>query len=1079
MAATKKTDPYEIRRKIKELAPGVAEGIKTAAAQARNETEFRANSCKVIAEAAEEIGITLQLALEYHVAESGFVDALYNRFVIEYERPGTMTARPGAKNAEALGQVKRYVEGLAAAEKRGRHRYAGVATDGSFYIFVRYVDGRWQVDRPLEVTARTTEIFLQYLAALTAEKPLTGENLIRDFGVGTDNAKNLVPAFYELAAAGGDDRAAAIFGQWTENFSEACDYETGIAHAKKTVLQKAADLFGIEAKSPKPLPLYFAIHTYFAFICKLIALQLAMVYRFKRRPGNIVREMLDLGPEGLRARLHDVERGDFFDKLGIKNFLEADFFSWYLDRWSPELAETISPVVAELYRYDFPGTETQPEEYRDILQSIYQDLMPRELRHNLGEYYTPDWLVERILNQLNYHGDPRVRVLDPACGSGTFLFHEIRRVRAKGQADLADERFLLESILDNVVGFDLNPVAVTTARTSYLLALGELLDFQDEEIHFPVYTADSIMTPFRGETLQQAGAHVVETTVGEFRLPEKLAGLRDVSRLLDLVRLHAGNELPVETFLGKAGEAFPDLKDDDLRHVKFTYERILELNREGKNGIWGAILKNAFAPVFAAPFDLIAGNPPWINWEHLPEKYRDSTKGVWFEYGLFPHSGMDTILGKGKKDISTLMTFVAMDKYLKKGGKLGFVITQSVFKTGGAGQGFRRFKLGDGPDIKVRAVDDMVELKPFPGVGNRTATMLLEKGRKTTYPVTYNYWKKKTRASLKPEMTLAEIQELTTYAKLVARPVSKEDPTSAWMTGRKKALAAADKVLGKSDYEAHAGVYTGGANAVYWVDIIKERPDGLLVVKNITEGAKRKVPQVEAVIEPDLVYPLLRGRDVKRWRAVPSAHIIMVQDPVKRRGIDEAKMKERWPRMYAYLKQFEGALRERAAYKRYFKETAPFYSMFNVGDYTFAPYKVGWREVASKIDGTVFSSSKGNLIIPDHKIIIIPAEAADDAFYMSSIINSAPFRFTAESYITISPDPHIVQNVRIIAYKKTSADCKALTSLSGTAHELAASGEEEMLADVEVEINERVAHLYGITAAELKEIKKSLEEMKG
>jgi len=56
--------------------------------------------------------------------------------------------------------------------------------------------------------------------------------------------------------------------------------------------------------------------------------------------------------------------------------------------------------------------------------------------------------------------------------------------------------------------------------------------------------------------------------------------------------------------------------------------------------------------------------------------------------------------------------------------------------------------------------------------------------------------------------------------------------------------------LENTDYTAHEGVNTGGANAVYWVEIIDQRPDGLVIVSNITEGAKRKVESIQTVIEP-------------------------------------------------------------------------------------------------------------------------------------------------------------------------------------------------------------------------------------
>jgi type I restriction-modification system DNA methylase subunit len=61
----------------------------------------------------------------------------------------------------------------------------------------------------------------------------------------------------------------------------------------------------------------------------------------------------------------------------------------------------------------------------DVLKILYESLIDRQERHDLGEYYTPDWLAAKIAR----HAVERPieqRVLDPACGSGTFLFHAIR-----------------------------------------------------------------------------------------------------------------------------------------------------------------------------------------------------------------------------------------------------------------------------------------------------------------------------------------------------------------------------------------------------------------------------------------------------------------------------------------------------------------------------------------------------------------------------------------------------------------------------------------------------------------------------
>ena len=138
-----------------------------------------------------------------------------------------------------------------------------------------------------------------------------------------------------------------------------------------------------------------------------------------------------------------------------------------------------------------------------------------------------------------------------------------------------------------------------------------------------------------------------------------------------------------------ADEGLPrEERDDHLR----LFEELRELDRNQKNGVWAWIIKNAFAPLFVQRVDYVAGNPPWVNWESLPDGYRDTLKPLWQRYGLFTLSGSAGRLGGGKKDLSMLFVYAAVDDYLEEGGRLGFVITQTVFKTKGAGDGFRQLE---------------------------------------------------------------------------------------------------------------------------------------------------------------------------------------------------------------------------------------------------------------------------------------------------------------------------------------------------------------------------------------------------
>jgi len=294
------------------------------------------------------------------------------------------------------------------------------------------------------------------------------------------------------------------------------------------------------------------------------------------------------------------------------------------------------------------------------------------------------------------------------------------------------------------------------------------------------------------------------------------------------------------------------------------------------------------------------------------------------------------------------------------------------------------------------------------------------------------------------------------------------------------------KVIGQSDYQARAGSNTGGANAVFWVDVVKERPDGLVVVRNLIEGAKVKVDQVAKPIETTLLYPLLRGRDADRWRSAPSASIIIAQDPQKRRGYALTEMQKRWPKTHAYLKQFEKTLRERAAYRRYFDpKRDPFYSMFNISHYTLAPWKVVWREMAETMTAAVVDRISGKPVVPDHKLMLVACASKAEAHFLCAALNSTPARMVVSGYtIEVSMDPHILGRLRIPKFDPKDKVHKQLAELSIQAHELArmpASDKPQAsspkLQEVEAELDVESAKLWNLSPSDLAEIQRSLKEL--
>lgn len=145
----------------------------------------------------------------------------------------------------------------------------------------------------------------------------------------------------------------------------------------------------------------------------------------------------------------------------------------------------INDINSELGLFETTASVIKPEIVEDALKNVYINLIPRELRHLMGEYYTPNWLVDFPIDKSKYDFDLDSNVLDPTCGSGTFLIHIIKKLRKKYKNEL-DNNELIKRIVKNVVGFDINLIAVISSKANYILSLGDITQF-DNPISIPIY----------------------------------------------------------------------------------------------------------------------------------------------------------------------------------------------------------------------------------------------------------------------------------------------------------------------------------------------------------------------------------------------------------------------------------------------------------------------------------------------------------------------------------------------------------------------------------------------------------------
>ncbi|MEO5772841.1 MAG: N-6 DNA methylase [Sphingomicrobium sp.] len=423
-------------------------------------------------------------------------------------------------------------------------------------------------------------------------------------------------------------------------------------------------------------------HTYLVIVAKCVALA-----------------VMDLAEDDPRRMLS----GEAFADAGILGAVESDFFDWVVA--DPEGEALVRRIMAHVRRFRLREVES------DVLKILYESLIDRDERHGLGEYYTPDWLAAKVVR----HAVDRPleqKVLDPACGSGTFLFHAVRGVLGEAEeAGMAPAQRAGEACT-LVAGTDIHPVAVIIARVTYLLALAPALGARSGQLSVPVFLGDAMQLSVDPYMITQKlvirvpapPAGQSESGVVDQRGREQLdfpdtfcrdPGLFDKA----IERMRRGSEADMsceqmEAALTRITEQHykaditPEqaLAVTDLGKTYVTFDR---LRREGRDTIWAYVARNLSRPLAFSSgggwANVLVGNPPWVAYRHmsadLQVRFKELAKGEKVYVG-----------GKfgTQNDLSALFTVRASHLYLRPAGRLAVVLPLAAMSRGQ----FEKFRSG-------------------------------------------------------------------------------------------------------------------------------------------------------------------------------------------------------------------------------------------------------------------------------------------------------------------------------------------------------------------------------------------------
>ena len=256
-----------------------------------------------------------------HVVTKKRQDATYGKVIIEYESVGKLSVPAG--KAHALKQIKD--DYLSSYPKNQREKMVGVVFDGKTIIFVRWIEEEWDIDER-DFDRHNFEMLVNYLVGLFK---ISFVELPNQFGFTQTKTREALKTLYEKSFKK-DKRAKMLFDEWNLRYSSI--YGNAFSRDKiKKHFKELAKEIGLDNVEENRL--VFAIHTYYAFIVKLIASEVAKNL-FQNAESHI---KALLNSENLEKDLKEIEDGKFFRDIGVDNFVEGTFLSWYLDVWDSQI----------------------------------------------------------------------------------------------------------------------------------------------------------------------------------------------------------------------------------------------------------------------------------------------------------------------------------------------------------------------------------------------------------------------------------------------------------------------------------------------------------------------------------------------------------------------------------------------------------------------------------------------------------------------------------------------------------------------------------------------------------------------
>ena len=580
------------------------------------------------------------------VGNSGRMDLYVHNTCIEF-KPNIL--RAGVPDPGFVTQLDGYIRNLLRAGAGVRN---GILTDGVNYFLRRLGDeelpllpyGRLETyDHPRQA-GNVREYLHRIISGPAEDVRPTAENLERHFGIASDTfwtGNLLLKEAYDDHRS--DPTVAVKRRLWQDLLQVALGKDAATAGDESDWL--------------------FIRHTYITSLIAVIMQQQLL--------GDVARLAAERPDDLLKGRI-------LAEQSDLHGIIDADLFTWPTEVGENAYLREIARVV-EWFDWTQNATEVAP--------ILYQNVITQEERKKLGEYYTPRWLAKEITAKV-VDAPLSQRVLDPSCGSGTFIETAVERI-INHAGDLSATE-TLQKLQENVVGIDIHPVAVQLAKATWVMAAADTIQAARNErtgagaVSAPIYLGDSMQLRYDPNPMDTSTAILLDTretltgheTPVTFTIPMELARQQaNIDQLISAMAAAIDQGLDAQYVADDY-----DMSDRCRESMKTVATQMKELHAADRNHVWAYYIRNMIRPAVIAEdkVDRIIGNPPWLTYGQSADIIREELRGmsekryqIWAGGKLAPH-----------QDIATLFYIRCAELYAKVNAVIGMVLPHSALRSG-------------------------------------------------------------------------------------------------------------------------------------------------------------------------------------------------------------------------------------------------------------------------------------------------------------------------------------------------------------------------------------------------------------